>query len=288
MKRLTYSAIVLRYVHDQVGGEFANVGLLMYCKDAGFYKFQHLPRTKRIKCFFPNVSTRALRSSLRLASVNSQRGKEVVFSSGERHADLREVTRDAAFAVVANDDSGLQWSDVTVGLTTNPPNTFDRIFEALVLRYENYKPEQKRSDEQVWRTFSKVLEKRSVFPHVQEHQVRSRLETMTFKHAIKNGKLHVLEPVSFDLSTPEAVKDKAKRLLGETMLLRNAESPLKMYYLIGEPASDEVQDAYEQAVKYLKEAPVEKVIYRESQAEQLATDLTNVTRGAADAAARPS
>lgn len=275
MKRMPYSVTVLRYVHDVASGEFVNVGLMMVCGQS-FLEFSVLKRAKRVLQFFPGSRATTIRIALRTAKTAYSQVKKAWSVGVVQLTERADPIEDLSKRVVPYDDSGLQWSPVTVGLTSDPQSTFDRLFERLVLRYEDGAAQQRRTDDQVWRTFSKKLENRSVFSHLEEHQVTSKLETVTFEHALKNGKWHLLEPVSFDLASPESVTDKAKRLLGEMTLLSERKDEFKLYFLVGAPNDDEVRDAYEKALRILKEVPCESAIFRESQADQFASEIARV------------
>ncbi|MCW0379449.1 hypothetical protein NB697_002295 [Xanthomonas sacchari] len=277
MSRCAYSAIVLRYVHDLVSGEFVNVGLLLFCRERKFVRFAVLPRTKRVLQFFPGSEARTIKRALGAAQV-SARGLSGLFGNISADVEADRALVEASYRIVPLDDSALQWSPVTVGLTSDPQETFERLFDRLVLRYEEDQPKAKRTDEQVWRSFSKVLEKRNVSSLIREHEVEAKLETIKFKHALKNGKWHLLEPVSFDLATPESVTDKAKKLLGEMTLLRDRQQDFRLYFLVGKPSSLEVMEAYDRALRILGEVPIESTVYLESEAEKFAADLSKVAQ----------
>lgn len=271
-----YSAIVLRYVHDAVSSEFVNVGLLLVSSDHDVVRFQVLPRTKRVVDFFPGaravVIRAALRQAMSAAKDSLNLSAHVIGGPEERSLALRKM----AYTIVAHDDSALQWSDTFHGLSPDSAATFDRLFQRLVLRYELGAPHPKRTDDQVWRTFSKVLESRNVSARLQEYEVSAELESVKFKHALKNGKWHLMEPVSFDLASPESITDKAKRLLGQMTLLRGSDSDFRLYFLVGQPEGEEGQDAYQRALRILRETPFETVIYPESKAEEFAAELVRV------------
>jgi hypothetical protein len=219
--RFRYSAIVLRYVHDLVSGEFVNVGLLLVCPEQGVFKFKVTPRLKRVLDFFPGTRAMTIKSALRVAELASKKIPEyeamhMVGSAGDRNVGVAEV----AYRMVPHDDSALQWSEAFSGLTADAMQTFDRLVDRLLLRYLEANERVRRTDDQVWRTFSKVLENRNVADKLQEHEIKAKVETVKFKHALKNGKWHVMEPVSFDLSSEETITDKAKKLLGQMSLLR--------------------------------------------------------------------
>lgn len=280
MSRAKYSAIVLRYVHDAVSAEFVNIGLLFVCSEQNVIRFSVLPRTKRVVEFFPGAKARVIRAALRQATASAKPWLNRSVQASGLPDERAEALREMAYAVVPRDDSALQWSEVFHGLSHDASATFDRLFERLVLRYEEGAIQHKRTDDQVWRTFSKVLEKRNVFGRLQEFEVSAELESVKFKHALKNGKWHLMEPVSFDLASAESITDKAKRLLGQMTLLKGSDTDFRLYFLVGQPEGDEGQEAYSKALRILGEIPCEKVIYPESKAEEFAADLVRVAASA--------
>ena len=217
-----------------------------------------------------------VRAALRAAEAASRDlapTQAAVISSSESQArGLAEL----AHTIVPRDDSALQWSEVFSGLTSDPAATFERLLNRLVLRYQEKQQPPKKSDDQVWRTFSRALEGRNLVSHLQEHQIQAKVETVRFKHALKNGKWHLMEPVSFDLGSHESITDKAKRLLGQMSLLKSHSSEFRMYFLVGEPEEIEVQEGYQKALQILEEIPCDKRIYPESMADDFAAELERV------------
>ncbi|NYH49408.1 DUF3037 domain-containing protein [Xanthomonas arboricola] len=275
MSRSAYTAIVLRYVHDLVSEEFVNVGILLTCPEFNYVKFAALTRVRRVLDFFPGSDARTIRAALNVATRNAQVFNGLFSDLMVTHQSSEAILK-AAHRIVPHDDSGLQWSHITTGLTHDPAKTFGRLYDRLLIKYEDLQPKARRSDEQVWSSFSRALEKRNVSALIREHVVSSRLESLTFKHALKNGKWHLLEPVSFDLASAESIKDKAKKLLGEMTLLKDNGGDFCLYFLVGQPNNQEVADAYSQALKILQEVPLQKEIYTEAEAEKFATRLAAV------------
>jgi len=273
-KRSQYSAILLRYVHDVMSGEFVNVGLFFVCPDQNFAKFRELTRARRITDFFPGVRAKTIRTVLRTISTTALDLSSSAPSIVSQATDPNEGMLEVAHGLVAKDNSGLQWSEPFSGLTTNAAETFDRLMSRLVLKYQEQMPATRRTDDQVWRTFSKVLEKRNL--KLQEHEIKAKLKRVTFKHALKNGQWHLMEPVSFDLASVESITEKAEKLLGQMTLLNASSSHFKTYFLVGEPSEPDVSEGYEKALQILGEIPGDTAIYQESQAEQFANDLERI------------
>jgi hypothetical protein len=92
-----------------------------------------------------------------------------------------------------------------------------------------------------------------------------------FSHAWKNGLWHCLEPLSFDLASAEGIKEKAHKLLGRMLSVKDSGEDFKLYLLLGEPRDEALRPAYEKALKNLRKLPVENELIFESEA----IDFTN-------------
>ncbi|ODU66645.1 MAG: hypothetical protein ABT16_01285 [Rhodanobacter sp. SCN 65-17] len=282
MSKSIYAASILRYIHDQVTGEFVNVGVVLFCGDRFFAEGRILSKTQRITQFFPVVQGRTIRRSLKAIRDRLSAAARVVRAeasltqptSAEANSDF--VIR-FAHEVVVEDDSALQWSKPFTGLTSEPASTLNHLFDRLVRKYESEYAYQKRSDAQVWNVFSRELQARNLSSRIEEHEISARLETVKFKHALKNGRWHLLEPVSFDLMTAESIKDKAKRILGQMTVLKDSNADFQLHFLVGEPRSDEMREAYETALKILAKVPVPSDIFTESMRASFADEITRIS-----------
>jgi hypothetical protein len=286
MSSKTYACSVLRYIHDPATGEFVNIGLVMTMSDRGYADGLFRTHTQRITQFFPGVRGGNFRRTLTALRTATKRSRKVfhplVMTDSQVESESgaeRECLCAMKFAqqVLAKDDSALQWSEPFTGISSAPAETLKRLYDRLVVRYDVKKSHQQRSDDQIWRIFSKALEVRDLGERLQEHVIDSKLERVSFKRALKNGRWHLLEPVSFDLLSPDSITDKAKRILGQMMLLENAGSDFKLHFLIGEPSDASVRDAYDTAMNILAEVPVAKKIYPESKVAEFEAEMNRIT-----------
>jgi len=187
---------------------------------------------------------------------------------------------DLAHAILPADDSSLQWSPLGSGLTENPSETLESLFDRFVTRYDERPEVETRSDEDVWRKYKKSLEVRHVLKHLQPKKVVVQDDEVEFQYAWKNGLWHCLEPLSFDLSSPDSIKRKAHEWLGQIQSVKDASERFKLYLLLGEPQQESLKPAFENAVSILGKVPVEKQIVREENAasfsEQFAQEIETV------------
>lgn len=128
-----FQFLTLRYLHDAITGEFANLGVVVYVP--GEFLGAHFSSgTGRLRAMFGQVEESHLKSLLgyfdrRIQILASEISEALI----ERHPNLQGL----ANSILPADDSAVQWSPVQNGLTRNPQEDLDRLFARLVTHYED-------------------------------------------------------------------------------------------------------------------------------------------------------
>ncbi|WP_440981747.1 DUF3037 domain-containing protein [Shinella sumterensis] len=265
--RQRYTYTVLRYVHDVVTSEFVNVGVLMYAPSSNFVKIAVRTSIGRIKCIFPDLDRHAFLSAVKSA----ERATKKIIKSIEygdllkEHADASSIAR----KILVADDSSLQWSSVSGGLTDDPEKTFERTYKRYVTQYDTRSP-HRRSDDDIWRPVRLLLEEKNIPVEFDEKVVAGPSDEIIFKRAWRNGVWHAYESLSFDLADAEGIKDKARRWRGHLEAVHDGlQSDLKLHFVVGAPSNHALLAAYENAVKILSDAAFHPEIYEENDIPQL-------------------
>lgn len=126
MKKFQYQ--IVRYVHDQITGEFANVGIVVFHPESKFLEGKFIKKHHRISQFFKNVNGDFLVSTLsnfnqELMIENRRLGE--LFSN---HATLDSITS----SILPKDDSALVCSPVFQGLDIDLSKATEDLFNRLV------------------------------------------------------------------------------------------------------------------------------------------------------------
>ena len=177
--KAAYSYTLLRYVHDVLTGEFVNVGVVLFVPSKGLVRYKMRGTIGRLKGVFPDIDRRAFLSSMTAV----RKGLQLVGKS-EKEAGLLKSEGDAvaiARRAVPPDDSSLQWSPSGTGLTANPDEALDRLFDRYVSRYDTHH-RSRRSDDDVWRPVrrsSKSATSRSIFRKNRSAEVWTILSSST-------------------------------------------------------------------------------------------------------------
>lgn len=272
-KKFPYTYTILRYVHDVMTGEFINVGVVMHVPS----QRQLLARTRttigRVRGVFPDLDRNAFsvamhavqRAFRKIAKDNTEAS---LFDS---EGDASEFARKA----VPADDSSLQWSAVGSGLSGDAKQTFERLYERFVARYDTHS-RHRRTDDDVWRPVLQKLEERNLASRLQEKSISGPVDDVFFKHAWKNGRWQVYEPVSFDLADADGIKTKAREWLGHLAAVvadgSNVE-PFKPHFIVGAPSDPKLRPAYDSALAILRRAPNDPEIFEETQIDDLVTRI---------------
>lgn len=277
----TYSYVLLRYIHDLSVGEFVNVGVVAYEPAERVVAFRFKHSVSRVTSFFPGVKAKSFKQQISML--------EKAFSEVEkgRLALVLNDTEDArkiATSVLVDDDSALRWSELKTGITKDVHQTVDALFDRMVNRYDEPKSSHtRRTDQDIWSSFSKFLPEPRVVRHFTERRVETSDDEVVFQHAWKNGKWHCLEPLSFDLSAPHSIKEKVHKCFGQMASMQTELANHKIYFLLARPEGESLSDEYAKAKNILSKLPLEKEIVEEDQfhafGERISKDIESHEAG---------
>lgn len=264
--KTTYSNITLRYLHDVVSGEFANIGVVLFSPDRRFLEARFTTSYERLNAMFLKVDHLHFRALMRyLANRFDQMAADI--RDGLHVAPvtaLNGIVRE----VLPADDSSLQWSELGGGFTEDPVATLDELFKRLVERYVAGAEQASRTDEEIAKPF------RARLGETAEKLAEKTIETADyqydFRFAWKNDLWHLYEPVSFDLVDPGSIREKANKWLGRGVALHDSREQFKIHFLLGEPRQEQTRKAFENAIHLLGKIPGNKQLVREKELDQFA------------------
>lgn len=266
-----YTYTILRYVHDITTGEFVNVGVALYAPQARYASAQcRTTYGGRLNKVFPGIHGGHFKALMRHVQARFEEFGEQLAS--ELPLNEPHNVMEFALSILPRDDSSLQWSPAGSGITANPSETLDKLFERMVTSHDEQPARKHRSDQDVWRNFKHSLEERRLLHHFQPKRISVKDDEIDFQYAWKNGLWHCLEPISFDLSDAENIREKAHQWLGQITSVQGAGDRFKLYFLVGQPQQEQLRPAFESAISILNKMSVDKQIFLEQDAGKL-TDL---------------
>ena len=271
-----YSYVVLRYIHDILTGEFVNVGLVMLVPNQPQVLTKVRNTFGRIKKVFPDLDATSYKTAIKAI----ERGLNEV--EGGLQTESRSkggmTAGDCGRLALPPDDSSLQWSPAGGGLTENPRKTFDQLYHRFVTYYD-HSVTHRRSDEDVWQPVKTRLKERNVNIKFRPKTIKGNTDTVKFRRAWKNGRWHAYEPLSFDLSDAEKIKDKARLRLGHLSAVKGgAKEDFQVHFILGRPQNASLMPSYDNAVSILREVPFDNEVYDETQIDDVVQRIIEGTQ----------
>lgn len=271
-----YSYVVLRYIHDILTGEFVNVGLVMVVPGQSLILTKARKTFSRIKNVFPDLDSDSYKRAIEAIERGMKAVEHGLKSEGLFKVD--KTARDYGRIALPLDDSSLQWSPVGAGLAANPQKTFDQLYHRFVARYDR-PSERRRSDEDVWRPVEAKLKEQGVKVELEPKRIQGNTDAVEFRHAWKNGRWHVYEPLSFDLSDADNIKDKARRWLGHLSAVKvGASEDVQVHFIVGRPQNASLEPAYRNAMEILRQVPFDNDVFEEDQINDFVNRIEDEVR----------
>lgn len=270
---IPYTFSVLRYMHDGVTAEFVNVGLAVYSADASFLRAKCTSQYGRITRMFARIDGERFKQQVRYIEDEvtdlGYRLRQKPFYFAELETDLEALLK----RVLPQDDSAIQFSPCSFGVSADLDKTLQELYERYVDRYASEQETSSRSDEEIWRVFRTPLERRNLTSVLTAKKIEGPDYDYEFQAGWKNGIWHLYEPVSFDLIEPNSLLEKANRWVGRSASLAESEEKFKLHMLVGAPRNPRLADTFKRATKILQKMVTDTELIMETQAEQFAAEL---------------
>lgn len=265
-----YQSMLLRYFHDPVGGEFANLGVVLFSPGMPLEVrvAESLARPSR---FFGGIEFRHLRGIIdRLARELRKTDTGIVqMDFLKAGLEIREITN----RVLATDVSSLRWADAGAGVTDDLKAEADRQFEHLVTRFDPDRESGSRTSEEVWSTYQKHLGRVGVLKDLRGLKIETANFQHKFDHTWKNGCVQIIEPVSLDYDDPDYIVRRGSHWLGIGAALGDAEEAHKFTFLLGMPKAAKARKAADKARNLISKIDSSVVFVEEKDAASFARRL---------------
>lgn len=275
-----YSFCFLRYVHEPLSGEFANIGVLVWAPQTRFLGFEASGRYSRLSAFFGGIEKGDYGNLVaRLETRFRKLAGEFAESESILPLEKRpESAREIALRVVPHDSAALQWSRSGGGLTSDPEKELQNLYQQYIGRFYLKDRNTGRDERTVFKqVYQKAFRTPIVAKYLKEHQVTTPLVTHTFPQAWENGVWNVYETLSFDLVKPDQIRAKAYRWESMTRWMKEAEK-LNVTYLLGSPENRN-RAAYDTAKRVLEKSKANLV--EENEAKDFARLLKQQVKASA-------
>jgi hypothetical protein len=228
---ITIDYQILRYLPDRVSGEFVNLGIVAFDPASGTLKSKFINKIGRISSFFLHTNSKYIIKSVKtiqeaLNIFSSRLNSEFVF---RKISSLTEITN----GILPKDDSALIFSEIKKTLDIDVQATVEDLFSRFVnVHLVDDEDEEVRRDKEVWnKVYKKHFDDYGISSHLGAHKVKTKNDELEFEKAWKNDVWNCFETVSFNLTRPDAIKNKVYKWVGKLDELNSSTEEVHIYLL---------------------------------------------------------
>jgi hypothetical protein len=175
-------------------------------------------------------------------------------------------------------DLSFQIGEVMAGISDNPSDTLEQLFDRMVTSQYLRVKQGKRTDDEVWTVYQEPLVRRKVIRNLRPTVLTTPEVEVKFAHAFRNERWHVLQPLSMDYKKRENIQNKATRWLGNAVALEANPELGTLYVLLGPPLIETHRAAYVKAKNLLHKMPIDHQLIEEDEAEDFADRISAYMR----------
>lgn len=264
---VNYRYQLLRYEHDLLSGEFANLGMVYFDGETGtlLWRFEN-KKYGRISHFFGDkVQGGFLLSALKQLDKALQKIKAEGVQRFER---LEAITN----AILPPDDNGWYFSQVWEGRHFDHVSNFEELYVRIIGQYQE-ESIKRQDDAYAWKNvYKQYFDRYGLTSKLHPHQIKTDKDAFDFQHTCKNGAWHCFQGLSFALKQEGSIKDKIYRWDGVARELLTSDEPLKVYLLSVLPDNPDLVDLIQKKLN-IHDGNVTVKVVMEHEANQIALDL---------------
>ena len=258
MEQICYY-IVARYIPDLVRGEFINIGVLLQSATTPFVSSKFLANYAPVKRFDPNVSATVL-NDFALSSQNA------AGAAARRRVGIpaRPVATPPEFiTTLSRRYAGVvQYDAPKAVLTNDPAETLNRLYQELVAP-----PTKTRRDTTNKAHYTAASLRRDMIARLQaspvlvshvetKYKVKGSVNPWIFDAGLRNGALHIVQTLSFDVDTEEK-QNRALIFKGKIDDARQANQSVGLnVYAVVLPPEEKNASGYENSLKLLNASEI--------------------------------
>lgn len=275
-----YSYTVLKYRHDPVAEEVLNVGVVLYVPDVGQIAVRYDPHYSRLSQAFAHFDGNLYRSVLRRLEV-ALAAIAKPLSEGLYQVDERGKFTDVGTILRAVwPDQGLSYFSgrAMPGVTDDPEAELKELYDRFVLSQQDARDAAERfNDRSLWDKFRELLTPRGIEAVLQPKTLGPA--EVSFDHAYKNEKWHVIEPVSLDYADASDIKKRALLAFGKAAAVKDSEELGSITVIVGRPKRLTEPKPFLDALRLLHDLPGPRTrVVEDTGVAEFATELEEEMR----------
>ena len=142
---------------------------------------------------------------------------------------------------------------------------------------------ERLTDKALWGRVRTKLAERDLNVQFQQKVLRGEIDSIQFENAWRNGSWHAYQPLSLDLASDDAVRQKARRWRGHLAAVHEGcNEDLHLHFLLGTPRHQSLAPAYEHAKRIVQGSPFAHRVMDETQADEFVDLIEREYRASPD------
>jgi hypothetical protein len=275
-KSFTYS--ILKYHHSQLLGELLNVGILFSFNEGKelYFVTGNLQRLRSVYQEFDNAYISLVTKNIKAKLKERQHGN--LFSPDFSLKDY------VSQILLPEDSTALQFSPFYTSIisTSSTQAIIDEFSLALLPLMESKKEESRHNEAFILQKYTDfIIGKNINIDHRmrKNHPIQIKGVKLNFELSWKNGIVHLVKPLSFDLKEGQDILNKSATYLGYLNLLTEyaEQNDYNFDLLIAKPQDKSLFTSYEDALYNLGRSTAPKSLITEEKfvqySEETATEL---------------
>ncbi|MFB9221651.1 DUF3037 domain-containing protein [Paracoccus cavernae] len=291
MKRnFKFDYCLLQYEHNPWLKERLNIGVLLYSEAANFLQLETRSWDGRILQSYPNIEKASFTEDLNQIARSIKIFLRTDFKQPSLLPSLKSLPSidqseygalRIAQLLSPDMDTSYRWEAGGVGVCSSPSEKLDQLFHRFVTSYDKPRNDTNRSDSQVWSTFSSKLSERKLDRFIEvDKTVTTDLGPVKFHAGYRNGALHVIQPLSFDLKDEEQIGSKAARWAGYAQAVKSySQGSVQSHFVLGHPRKPNLEDSFDRAKKYLEKITGARNVVTEENSSDFADIIEGQMQG---------
>lgn len=271
----TYEYTVVRYAPRRSTGEQLNIGVILRWPDGRIdSKFEE--RYGRLAETFKGTDGDGYRSLIRRFKHALDRiSQDKPTLIPHEHASLQQCMQ----YVLPDNGLSVFYSPIIHGVSLHPEHELACLFDELVA-VDAPQPEQRarRDDAEVFKSVDTALTP-VLRAHLTEYTLEVQGLEVRFRHAYRNGKVHVIEPISLDYADVGQMTERVEKAVGRGLMADRDDQIGSLTYVIGKARLENVARHAEEATTLLHDARKQSVLREENAAalvDRMERDLAHL------------
>jgi hypothetical protein len=278
MNKGTFTYGLLQYHHSQLLGEVLNIGLVVYFPDVRRLEFIYPEKLIRLKFAYPDVPEKTIKAYFKYFESKAHELNESngLFHEFDAHSSLNQLLETE---FLAPDSSVLQFGNfrTSVLYTQDIDHIISQLYNLYFSVFLHNENNSGRIDEIILlKKYRRLLDEYASANHASrnsanlfvDYSIRPTPDSTPVKFDLAwkaKDNLHLVRPVSFDLSRTDIIQKKAYQFFGQFLDLQEhaKEKSYLFDVILAKPKDQALFKAYDNAVRLLEKPERVKLIEEE-------------------------